>query len=126
MEKKKKKNKTKASAPEQNNAENSPSENVKIPDEHQVFLNVTKAYEEAKQKRENYKKKGPLFVALSGIAFLALMFTLDSKIEFLILWVLTILFTVYLMVRAEYHYHKFQIMLGIIDEQKDDGEDEEQ
>ena len=40
----KKKNKTKASAPEQNNAENSPSENVKIPDEHQVFLNVTKAY----------------------------------------------------------------------------------
>ena len=70
----KKKNKTKASAPEQNNAENSPSENVKIHDEHQVFLNVTKAYEEAKQKRENYKKKGPLFVALSGIAFLALMF----------------------------------------------------
>ena len=91
-----------------------------------MFLNVTKAYEEAKQKRENYKKKGPLFVALSGITFLALMFTLDSKIEFLILWVLTILFTVYLMVRAEYHYHKFQIMLGIIDEQKDDGEDEEQ
>ena len=82
-------------------------------DEHQVYLNVIKAYEEAKNKREKYKKYGPLFVIISGIVFLSLLFSLDSKIGFLILWVVTIIFTVGLMIRAEYNYNKFTNILGI-------------
>ena len=54
-------------------------------DEHTVFLRVKEAYEEAARKREHYKKYGPLAVLISGVLFLALMFTLDDKIIFLIL-----------------------------------------
>ena len=91
-------------------------------DEHQVYLNVIKAYEEAKNKREKYKKYGPLFVIISGIVFLSLLFSLDSKIGFLILWVVTIIFTVGLMIRAEYNYNKFMSILGI---QENKGEPQE-
>ncbi len=81
--------------------------------EHSVYLNVQAAYEKAKSKRENYKKIGPVFVLVSGIAFLTLIFTLENKITFLIIWVITILYTVALMIRAEYKYHQFQEYLGL-------------
>lgn len=87
--------------------------------EHSVFLNVKAAYEEAKRKREKYKKIGPVFVLVSGIAFLTLIFTLDNKITFLIFWVITILYTVALMIRAEYKYHQFKGYLGLQKEETD-------
>ena len=95
-------------------------------DEHQVFLRVNEAYEEAKRKREKYKKIAPIFVILSGIAYLALIFGLDSKIQFLILWVVTDLYTIALMVRVEYKFHKYMELLGQTDigEAADDTEEE--
>lgn len=81
--------------------------------EHQVYLNVLSGYEEAKKKRNSYKTYGPLVVIITGILFLTLMFTLENKITFLILWVVTDLYTVALMIRAEYRYHQFQEMLGL-------------
>ena len=45
------------------------------PDKELVFKNVARAYEEAKRKREKYKKIGPIFVLVSGIIFLTLIFT---------------------------------------------------
>ena len=90
-------------------------------DEHQVFINVLQAYDEAKSKRDKYKKYGPLFVIISGIVFLALIFTLSKKIEFLILWVITDLICVALMIRAEYVFNQFKEILGII--KKEDEED---
>lgn len=89
---------------------------IGAPDKELVFRKVAKAYEEAKHKREKYKKAGPVFVFVSGVAFLTLIFTLENKITFLILWVITILFTVALMVRAEYKYHQFRCYLGLTDE----------
>ena len=91
-------------------------EEIGDPDKELVFKNVAKAYEEAKRKREKYKKIGPIFVLVSGIIFLALMFTLENKITFLIFWVITILYTVALMIRTEYKYHQFRKYLGLIDE----------
>ena len=94
------------------------------PDKDLVFRKVARAYEEAKRRREKYKKAGPIFVAVSGVAFLTLIFTLENKITFLILWVITILYTVALMIRAEYKYHQFQTYLGLSDEESDsEGED---
>ena len=90
-------------------------------DKHQVFINVLQAYDEAKSKRDKYKKYGPLFVIISGIVFLALIFTLSKKIEFLILWVITDLICVALMIRAEYVFNQFKEILGII--KKEDEED---
>lgn len=92
------------------------------PDKELVFQNVAKAYEVAKRKREKYKKIGPVFVLVSGIIFLTLIFTLENKITFLIFWVITILYTVALMIRTEYKYHQFRKYLGLLDEET--GEEE--
>ena len=98
---------------------------IGVPDKEQVFKKVAKAYEEVKRKREKYKKIGPIFVSASGVAFLTLILTLENKITFLILWVITILYTVALMVRAEYKYHQFQCYLGLNEEESDSEEDEQ-
>lgn len=95
------------------------------PDKELVFKRIAKAYEEAKRKREKYKKIGPIFVAASGVIFLTLIFTLENKITFLILWVITVLYTVALMIRAEYKYHQFQCYLGLNEEESDSEEDEQ-
>ena len=87
------------------------------PDKELVFQNVARAYEEAKHKREKYKKIGPVFVLVSGIIFLTLIFTLENKITFLIFWVITILYTVALMIRTEYKYHLFRRYLGLKEEE---------
>ena len=92
-------------------------EEIGEPDKELVFQNVARAYEEAKRKREKYKKIGPIFVLVSGIIFLALMFTLENKITFLIFWVITILYTVALMIRTEYKYHLFRRYLGLKEEE---------
>ena len=92
-------------------------EEIGDPDKELVFQNVARAYEEAKRKREKYKKIGPIFVLVSGIIFLALMFTLENKITFLIFWVITILYTVALMIRTEYKYHLFRRYLGLKEEE---------
>ena len=49
------------------------------PDKELIFKKVAKAYEEAKTKREKYKKIGPIFVAASGVAFLTLIFSDSTK-----------------------------------------------
>lgn len=97
-------------------------EEIGEPDKELVFKNIARAYEEAKRKREKYKKIGPIFVLVSGIIFLALIFTLENKITFLIFWVITILYTVALMIRTEYKYHLFRRYLGLTDEETDEEE----
>ena len=95
-------------------------------DEHQVYLNVAAAYKEAETKRKSYKKYGPLAIFLSGLMFLLLIIGLDSKIDFLIMWVVAILFCAALMIRAEYKYYKFRVMLGLSKAGEDGEEDAEE
>ena len=84
--------------------------------ERQTYLRIKEAYEDAKEKRLKYKRFGTLFIVLSGIIFLTLMFSLENKIAFLILWVATDFFCAALMIRADYRYHKFAEYLGVEDE----------
>ena len=108
-------NKNDSAADPEKQLENSSAELIKDSEyEHRVFLRIQSAYEEAKRKRETYKRVGPLFVIISGIIFLTLIFTLENKITFLILWVVLILYTVALMIRTEYKYHQFQEYLELI------------
>lgn len=88
--------------------------------EHMVYTRVLAAYEDAKQKRLSYKKYGTMFVIFSGIIFLTLMFSLESKIQFLILWVITDFYCVALMIRSEYKCYQLAEILGISDEEEDD------
>ena len=100
-------------------------EEIGSPDREMVFQKVCLAYEEAKRKRERYKKAGPIFVLVSGVVFLTLMFTLENKIFFLIFWVITVLYTAALMIRAEYKYHQFRTYLGIVKDESGEEEAEE-
>lgn len=95
------------------------------PDRDQVFLKVAKAYEDVRHTRENYKRIGPAFVFISGIGFLTLIFTLNNKITFLILWVVTVLVTAALMIRAEYKYHQFRQYLGLPEEEGGEEDEDE-
>jgi putative membrane protein len=98
--------------------------------EHLTYLKIKADYEEAKRKRLRYKKYGTLFIIISGIIFLTLMFSLDNKISFLILWVITDFWCAALMIHADYKYHKYTEYLGIEDEYSkkpkiEDAEEEE-
>ena len=85
--------------------------------EHLTYLRTLNKFNELKQTRQKYRKYSPLFIVISGIVFLLLMFSLDSKIEFLILWIISIIFCVFAMVRADYNYSVFKELVGIADEQ---------
>lgn len=93
--------------------------------EHYTYLKIQEEYEESKRKRLAYKRYGALFIILSGVLFLTLMFSLDRKIEFLSLWVITDFFCAALMIRADYRYHRFAQYLGVEDEYSNYPEDEE-
>jgi putative membrane protein len=93
--------------------------------EHQTYLRIKQEYENAKEKRLKYKRFGALFIIISGIVFLTLMFSLEHKIAFLILWVITDFYCAALMIRADYQYHRFAEYLGIEDEYTNNKKDEE-
>lgn len=93
--------------------------------EHLTYLRIKKEYEDAKEKRLKYRRFGALFIIISGIVFLTLMFSLENKIAFLILWVITDFYCAALMIRADYKYHKFADYLGVEDEYSNHTEDEE-
>ncbi len=90
-----------------------------------TYLKIKEEYENAKEKRLKYKRFGALFIIISGIIFLTLMFSVDNKIAFLILWVITDFYCAALMIRADYKYHKYAEYLGIEDEYANYKKDEE-
>ena len=100
-------------------------EEIGSPDKEEVFKKVAKAYEDIKRSRAKYKKAGPTFVIVSGVVFLFLMFAMEYKVAFLILWIATTLFTAALMIRAEYNYHQFKYYLGLAEEESDENEEVE-
>ncbi len=88
--------------------------------EHLTYLAVYEKYNEYKQKRISYKRYGMLFIIISGLAFLVLMFSLESKIAFLCLWIISVIFCIVLMIRADYIYNEYKEMLGLRDEFDED------
>lgn len=98
--------------------------------EHLTYLRVMGKYNELKAKQKSLRKYGTLFILCSAVIYLLLMFSLETKIEFLVLWIATVLFCIFLMIRADYNYHTFKELLGIADEYDfydyDEDENEEQ
>lgn len=84
--------------------------------EHLTYERIKEEYEDAKRKRVKYKRFGFLYIIISGIVFLTLMFSVDSKIAFLVLWVITDFACAAIMIHADYRYHTFADYLGIEDE----------
>ncbi len=84
--------------------------------EHLTYLFVYEKYNEYKNKRSQYRFYGSLFILISAIVFLLLMFSLEGKIVFLGLWIVTVIFCVVMMIRVDYLYNMYKEMLGICDE----------
>lgn len=84
--------------------------------EHLTYLSVYEKYNDYKKKRVTWKRGGALFIIISGLVFLTLMFSLESKIGFLVLWIITIILCVAFMIRTDYMYNEYKNMLGICDE----------
>ena len=93
-------------------------------DEKKVTENMIQMFEDLKRRRDNYLKYGPLFILISGVVFLTLMFSLERKIVFLILWVISVIYCAALMIRSEYRYHECARILGLISEEDSENEQE--
>ena len=73
---------------------------------------VCEKLREYEKKRLNYRKYGTIFIIVSAFVFLALMFSLNMKVMFLILWIVTIVFCVALMLRTDYIYDMYYRMVN--------------
>ena len=77
--------------------------------EHNTYLRVKYEYMEMKEKREKVNRIGIIFIAVSAIVFLALMFSLESKLFFLVLWIITIIFVVAYLIHNEYRIYRLRV-----------------
>ncbi len=93
--------------------------------EHLTYLKVLNEYHEAKDKRNRYQRICSVFIIVSALVFLALIFSLESKIEFMCLWIIVVIYCVIVMVRADYRYHFYKEILEFPDETDDDENDTE-
>lgn len=94
--------------------------------EHLTYLRTLNAYNEYCEKRKKYKNFGFIFIIASALVFLTLMFSLDSKISLLCLWIATVIYCVVLMIRADYKCNQYKELLGIADEYDDDFDTDEE
>ena len=94
--------------------------------EHRTFLMVSEKLREYERKRLSYRKYGTLFIICSALVFLALMFSQDLKVLFLILWIVTIVFCVALMLRADYMYDMYYHMIHFEESPQHEHEEKEQ
>ncbi|HHZ05772.1 MAG TPA: hypothetical protein GX401_03120 [Clostridiales bacterium] len=87
-----------------------------VESEHLTYMRVKHRYDEFKKKRTRYNRYGLIFIVTSAFVFLALMFSLETKIEFLCLWIITILISVSVLIRTDYKYNWYKELLGLADE----------
>ena len=86
--------------------------------EHNAYLRLMREYHNFVKKREKCRKVGIFVIISLAILFLILMFSVDSKVLFLSLWVISIFISVFIIIRIDYRCYKYATILGI-----DDNED---
>lgn len=80
--------------------------------EHLTYLRTLEMYENLKEKRRAFKRYGPVFILCSAVFFLFLMFTFDSRIQFLCLWIFTTFMCVFFMAKSDWNCYVFEKLLG--------------
>ncbi|GEM_PF-1224288 len=95
------------------------------PQERQTFKKLQEQYGEFSQKRPRYIKYGLMSIFILPLVFLVLMFSLESKLVFLTLWIISIIACAAFLVIVEYKDYWYRKLLGL-DEEPDDGGKEEQ
>ena len=83
--------------------------------EHNAYLRLMHEYHNFVNKRKKCREVGIFVIVSLAILFLILMFSVDSKIIFLSLWVISIFISVFVIIRIDYRCYKYAIILGIDD-----------
>ena len=87
--------------------------------EHNAYLRLMHEYELFLHKRDRCRRTGLAVIVLTALLFLVMMFSLESKILFLVLWVVSIFVSVFVIIRIDYYCYKYATILGIKDEGKE-------
>ncbi len=83
--------------------------------EHNAYLRLLHEYDNFVKKRQKCRKVGIFVIVLLAALFLILMFSVDSKVLFLSLWVISIFISVFIIIRIDYRCYKYATILGIDD-----------
>lgn len=78
-----------------------------------TFLQLTANYKEFSRKRPQYIKYGLLSIFILPVVFLVLMFSLESKLFFLTLWIVSIIASAGFLIVVEYKDYWYRQLLGI-------------
>lgn len=83
--------------------------------EHNAYLRLLHEYNNFIKKREKCRSVGIFVIIALAVLFLILMFSVDSKVVFLTLWVISIFISVFVIIRIDYRCYKYATILGIDD-----------
>lgn len=78
-----------------------------------TFHQLTENYREFSRKRPQYIKYGLLSIFILPLVFLVLMFSLESKLIFLTLWIVSIIACSAFLIVVEYKDYWYRQLLGI-------------
>ncbi len=82
-------------------------------EEKTVYIKLLKSYASFRKNYNNLVKGGFLAIVIIPIIFLLLMFSLDAKIIFLILWIVSIIVCAVFIIVIEYTDYHYKKMLDI-------------
>lgn len=83
------------------------------PQELWTFARLKEQYGEFSQKRPRYIKYGILSIFILPVVFLVLMFSLESKLIFLALWIVSIIACAVFLIVVEYKDYWYRQLLGL-------------
>lgn len=95
------------------------------PQEHRTFTKLQEQFEEFSRKRPIYIKYGLLSIFVIPIVFLVLMFSLESKLIFLVLWIVSIIACAVFLIVVEYKDYWYRQLLGLNEEESENLEETE-
>lgn len=95
------------------------------PQERRTFSKLQEQYEEFSRKRPIYIKYGLLSIFIIPIVFLVLMFSLESKLIFLVLWIVSIIACAVFLIVVEYKDYWYRQLLGLNDKESENLEETE-
>lgn len=81
--------------------------------EQSVYIKLLKSYANFRKSYNNLIKGGFLAIVIIPIVFLLLMFSLDAKIVFLVLWIVSIIVCAVFIIVIEYTDYHYKKMLDI-------------
>lgn len=81
-----------------------------------LYDQFLKEYENYQAAYKKYIRGGLLAIVATAIIFMLLMFSMESKVVFLVLWIISILLSAAFLIYIEYKGYQYRRLLGIEEE----------